>query len=379
MNGAVSTTREGSAIKLVYIITDLEIGGVPLHLYRLALAMRQRGYQPTVVSLAGAGPVGQRLRQADIPVSSCEGRGGSDFRVLRRLTRILRDLRPDVVHAFLFHANIAVRLCARRAAVPVDRVICEIQTVELKRRWHLTVDQWTHRLCRMTIGNSPSVIEHLATRARIPRARLRLVRGGIDASPYRNAKPVDPSSLGVRDQSPVILWTGRLDPVKGLFFLLDAFQIVQRLAGAHLLLAGGGPLLHRLRRRITRLGLDGAVHLLGVRDDVAALLKAADLYLLPSRAEGLPNALLEAMAAGCPIVTTDVPGCRDLITHQRTGLLVSYGNVEQLAAAMMRLLRDRPMADRLARAASEEVRKHWSITATIDGYDSVYRDILGTR
>ncbi|MCH8150512.1 MAG: glycosyltransferase [Planctomycetes bacterium] len=158
------------------VITDLEVGGVPLHLHRLTLALRERGYRPSVVSLAPPGPVTKMLQDDGIPVDSCQACCGWDLRVIPRLARLMGTERPDVVHAILFHANLAARFAAPRADISDSRVLCEIQTVEVDQRWHLTVDRWTQSRCRLTIGNSPSVIEHLATHGGIDRRRLRLVR-----------------------------------------------------------------------------------------------------------------------------------------------------------------------------------------------------------
>lgn len=357
---------------------------MPLHLHRLAKAMKARGYRPTVVSLAPAGPVAHMLREEAIDVQSCEGRGGWDFRVIGRLARIIERTRPDIVHALLFHANVAARRAARKADFPRERLVCEIQTVEVERRWHLWIDRLTHRGCRFTIGNSPSVIDHLAARAKIPRDCLRLVRGGIDPKPLQEAQPLDRSTLNLPPDVPLVLWVGRLDPVKGLDKLLQAFRLLVETGGqpesarsdAHLLLAGDGPLHPELARQIEQLELQARVHLLGARDDVPSLLEAADVFVFPSRTEGLPNALLEAMAAGCPIVTTDAPGCRDLIEHERTGLVVPYGDTKALATAIRRLLRDRTTARQLADCAVREVTDKWHVQGTYDACADVYAEVL---
>jgi len=361
--------------RILYVITDLKVGGVPLHLYRLVLAMRKRGFTPVVASLDEPGPVTQEMKDDGIEVHSCEGRCMWDVRVFGRLARIIRDVDPDIVHALLFHANVAARLAAWEVNLSPNRVVCEIQTVEVERPWHLTVDRWTHRGCRFTIGNSPSVVDHLAVRARIPRDRLRLVRGGIDAAPLRDAAPIDRSTLGLPADAQIVLWIGRLDPVKGLTVLIEAFREIARATNAHLLLAGAGPLDGQLRCQIDASGLISRVHMLGARSDVPALLKVADVFAFPSRTEGLPNAVLEAMAARCAIVTTDAPGCRDLIQHEQSGLLVPYGDAKFLAAAVLRLLGDRPLADRLAEKAAKVVEEEWHIDKTFAAYHHLYDEI----
>lgn len=368
------------ATRILYVITDLELGGVPLHLYRLALAMRDRGFEPVIASLAEPGPVASKLEANGLRVLSCRGRGGWDVRVIGRLSGIIRDERPDLVHSLLFHANLAARLAAPSAGFTVERVICEIQTVEVERTWHLWVDYLTQHDCHCFVGNSPSVIQHLALRAGIPSHRLRLVRGGIDAEPLQAATPNDRAAIGVPEDAELILWVGRMDPVKGLHHLLAAFRQLVRQRDAHLVLVGG-PVTSTtyvlLGKEAKALTLADRVHLLGPRDDVPSLLKAADVFAFPSRTEGLPNALLEAMAAGCPIVTTDVPGCHDLVTSDRTGLVVPYGDTQVLAEAMERLLADREFARRLGQAAAQEVAEHWTVAATYAAYSRLYDDALG--
>jgi glycosyltransferase involved in cell wall biosynthesis len=354
----------------------LELGGVPLHLFRLAKAMRGRGFCVAgVASLKAEGPVGRMLQDAGFTVYACHGRGPWDFRVLNRLRRLIEAARPDVLHTLLFHANVAGRRAARRARFPAGRILCEIQTVEVERRWHLLVDRLTHRGCRFTIGNSPSVIEHLARHARIPAERLRLVRGGIDPEPFQSASSLDRGALGLESSEKMVLWVGRLDPVKGLSSLLDAFVRVGEVANARLVLAGDGPERAALERRRSHLGLGRRVILLGSRRDIPALLKSADVFAFPSRTEGLPNALLEAMAAGRPIVTTDVPGCRDLIDGERNGLRVPYGDSSALAAALLRLLNDSALADRLGAEAARTVHEQWHSRSMHDAYASLYNEV----
>lgn len=364
---------------LVYVITDLELGGVPLHVRRLALQMRSRGFRITVVSLSPAGPVGDWLRLDGFDVLTCDARSGRDVRVLPRLAEIFRSLKPDLVHSFLFHANVAARWAAVRAGLPMERVICEIQTVEVERRWHLWVDRFTFESCRFTIGNSPSVVEHLHREAGIPRENLRLIRGSIDPARFVDAEPIGRSALGLADADRIVLWVGRLDPVKGLAVLIDALGRIDRRLGARLVLVGGGPLRGALEVQAARSGVGDRVCFLGPRDDVPGLLKACDVFAFPSRTEGLPNALLEAMAAGCAIVTTDVPGCRDLIRHEDTGLVVPYGDTAGLAGAIASLLAQPSWARALGAAAARAAATEWPVDAMFEGYARAYAEVLEGR
>lgn len=352
-------------IRLLLLITDLKVGGVPLHVLRLATSLPRDRFRVRVVSLADIGPVGERLLAAGIPVDACDAVSARDARALLRLAGYVRRYRPHVLHAVLFHANIAARLVGPIAGVAPGRIVCEIQTVERERRWHLPVDGLTCRLCRFVVGNSQSVVEHLHRAAHIPRSRLWLIRGGVDVERVAAAAPADRAALGVPPGAPLVLWVGRIDRVKGLDELVDAMTTIWHRTGAHLVLAGEGEYADVLRVRIARSRADAYVHAIGRRDDVPALLAAADVFAFPSYTEGLPNALMEAMAAGRAIVTTDVPGCHDLITHGQTGLLAPPHDAPALARAIERLLSDAALRGRLGAAASAWVRRHcnWVTTA----------------
>lgn len=363
--------------RILYVITDLEVGGVPLHLLRLARHVRDAGSSVIVTSLRGIGPVGERMMDAGIEVRACNACCSADWRVFERLAAIIRDESPDLVHSLLFHANNAARAAAILAGFPRSRLICEIQTVEIERRWHLTVDRFTHRFSAVTVGNSPSVIEHLHTRAGIPRSRLRVIPGGVDAESIRAATPLARNELGVRDDEALLLWVGRLDPIKGLDVLISAVGRLRTRVPVRLLLAGDGPLRRDVECQIASLSLGDVVRLLGRRDDVPRLLKSADVFVFPSRTEGMPNALLEAMLASLPVVTANVPGCRDVVAHERTGLLVPPDDPAALAAAVDRLLTDASLCRRLGDSACHFVNQHHTLPATASACQALYAQVLG--
>ncbi len=357
-------------MRIQFVITDLEVGGVPLHLLRLAAALHAAGHHVGVISLAEPGAVAEALRTAGIAVKSCAAAGSFDLRVLWRLRRLVRAFAPDIVHSLLFHANLACRLSG---LVPPERLLCEIQTVEIERNWHLTLDRWTMRRARLTIGNSKAVVDHLYHAADIPRDRLRVIHGGIDAARYADVAAVPRNVLNIPADAPLIGWVGRLDPVKDLPTLLEAASVVPR---AHIALVGQGPERDNLRMLARNLDCTERVHFLGLRNDVPALLHSFDIFAFPSLTEGLPNALMEAMAAACPIICSDIGGNRELIDPGVHGLCVPPGNVPALVDGLQILLTDRDQAIRMGQQARARIVTDFTLDAMVRKYSALYEECL---
>lgn len=362
-------------LRITYLITDLKIGGVPLHLYRLATGMPRAEARVRVVSLADEGPVGRRLREAGIEVRSCYGRSARDVRALARLHGILREQRTDILHTLLFHANIAGRAIGPLAGIPSSRIICEIQTVEYERPWHLVADGITCRWCRFEVGNSPAVVSHLARKAHVPVSRLRCVWGGVDVAAIELARPADRAAFGLAADARVILWVGRLDPVKGFEEMLGGLSKFPSAAGIHLLLVGEGPYRSRVEAIIREMRLSDRVTMLGQRDDVAELLKMSDAFVLASRTEGMPNSLAEAMAAALPVVVTDIPGCRDLVKHGETGLLVRARSPDAIARGIEQVIACPESSRAMGRRAAAWVRSHLDHRALPERWLRIYRSL----
>jgi glycosyltransferase involved in cell wall biosynthesis len=354
----MSRSGRSGRIRLTYLITDLKVGGVPLHLYRLATRLPADRFSVRVISLADIGPVGTRLLEAGIPVQACGAASVRSMGALVRLWKWLVADPPDLLHSMLFHANVAARLLGPLAGLGIARILNEIQTVEVERPWHLRVDGWTCRLCRFEIGNSPSVITHLHGRAGIPLSRLRCEWGAVDVAGIAAATPLDRGTLGIRPSEIMVLWTGRLDPVKGFEEMLEAVSKLRGRFPLRVVLAGEGAYRSNVEALVRRWGLHDTVRLLGSRNDIPALLKTADLFMICSRTEGLPNSLLEAMAAGLPIMATDVPGCRDLVRHLDTGVLVRAGSAESIASGLETLLADSHQGRELGIRAQAWARTH---------------------
>ena len=365
-----------AAPRLMIVVTDLELGGAPLHLLRVVPGLCAAGYAVTVVSLADPGPIGPELVAAGVAVASCRARGVGDVRALWRLGRLIRRCRPHILHGVLFHANLAVRLVGPVAGVPSRRILCEIHTVEVERRWHLWLDNLTCRLCALELGISTSVVRHLRRVGHLPAARLHVLEGGIDVERFAGASPRSRRALGVREHVPLLLWVGRFDPVKGFETLIAAFARLRRERDVQLLLVGDGPYRPVVERLVADFNVRDDVILAGPRRDIPEVMAAADVFVFPSRTEGLPTALLEAMASGRAVVTTDVPGCRDVVRCGRDGLLVPPGAPDKLAEAVRRLLSDEALRMRLAACGQQHVRERFGSAAVAERYRGVYRRMI---
>jgi glycosyltransferase involved in cell wall biosynthesis len=297
----------------------------------------------------------------------------------------------DLVYVSMLKHDAYAALCAvgRRAPV-VLRAEGAGQTGDVAWQHSGLIGRMIRRRTRRAaalVAPSPHIAEELRG-AGYPSARIREIPNGVPiAAPLdnpqrraaRDALSLAHTALYVPPGSPLAVYTGRLHPGKGLEDLLVAWSKVLALwPEGRLWLAGNGPLRGVLAAQINRLGLAGSVVLAGVFQQVDELLAAADLFVLPSYEEGMSLALLEAMAAGLPIVATDIAGNRVLVEHGCQGLLVPPGQPESLAAAMLRILDEPIVAEGLGQAARQKVIDRFSLERCVDQHLELFRELLQT-
>jgi glycosyltransferase involved in cell wall biosynthesis len=356
-------------VRVVLLITDLQRGGTPLRIARLARGLRSADVDVHVGCLAPRGPLSDELEAAGVPTFACGARCAADLWALVRLHGTLKTLRPGLLHATLTHANVAARLVGAELRIPV---IGSTATVEVERRWHLWVERLTAPIDAAHVVHSRALAEHVHRTFRLPRERIHVVPPSVEVG-----RPVERLAarrwLGLPPDAFVIAWAGRFDPVKRVELLIGA---AGELAGRDVVvaLAGDGPLRAPLERRAAASG--GRVVFLGWQADLAPLLFAADLFALPSRTEGLPNALLEAMLGGVPAVAFDIPPLRELANGNQRLLLVPEGDAAAFIAALRRL-QDRPELRRsLAAAARQWAASHLDPRATTRALLRLYDDVV---
>ncbi len=340
--------------RILYVITELDPGGAEKALFHLVTRLDREQFEPEVASLMGDGVVGEWLEREGVAVHKLHASACSLPLAGVKLWRIMRRGQFDVVHTFLFHANVLGRLCARLARVP--RVVSSVR-VEEPRGSHRLLNRLMWRLADQFVCVSESTKQFFCERCRVPGERVAAIANGVDTDTFTPRS----DSLGPIEEPVRIVSVGRLDPQKGYDVLIDAARIcAQRDIVFQITIAGEGPDRAALQRRIAASGLAETVTLMGRSDDVPALLRSADLFVSASRWEGMPNAVLEAMAAGLPVVATSVGGTPELVVQGETGLLVPADDAQALADALTDLAIERGKRASWGKAGRARVEQHFT-------------------
>ncbi|HJT35369.1 MAG TPA: glycosyltransferase [Pirellulales bacterium] len=370
-----------SPLRIALCITELDVGGAERCLVELATRLDRRRFAPVVYALsAEPGPATPslvpQLREAGIETHFLGGRRASHFpRIVGRLTQRLRAQQAELVQSFLFHANLAARLAARRAGV--GHVLSGIRVAEHSARWHLWLDRLTARLVDRYVCVSQSVADFSREAAGLPGDKLVVIPNGIDVERYQRAEPLDLTSLGLAADRRAVTFVGRLDRQKGLLdFLRQSPRWLERFPLHDLLLVGAGPQEDELRSEADKLAISSHVRFAGWRGDVPRILRASDLFVLPSHWEGMPNALLEAMAAGLPVVAADVEGVRELLGEGAQRQVVARRDPAAFCEQIIALLGDRALADRCG-AENQRRARNFSWQAMVDAYQRLFHDVAG--
>ena len=366
-------------IRLAFCITELDPGGAERALVQLVLSLNRDEWDPYVICLGPRGYFAEVLESANVPVICMNARGMFSLpRVLFRLTRELRRLRPALVQTFLFHANILGRIAARLTGIRT--VVSGLRVAEHRSRWYGRIDRWTNGLVACNVCVSQGVADFSEREAGLSRNKLVVIPNAVDFERFARAAPADLTQFGIPAGSRVFISIGRLDRQKGIDVLLDAVTLLNPLADdVQFLIVGDGPESSRLRAQADRNVLAAQIHFANRRDDVPELLAASTALILPSRWEGMPNVVLEAMAAGRPVIATNVEGIAELVQDGVTGLVVSPEQPTELAVAIRRILAKPGLLSRAGVDSQSIVKSFFTTTAVATSYVKLYRRLLDSR
>ncbi|HEV7956710.1 MAG TPA: glycosyltransferase, partial [Marisediminicola sp.] len=314
--------------RVALFVMSLNVGGAETQSVALAGRLRKQGYDVVVITvLPTTGLRDQLLDTGAESTSLGMTRGVPDPRGAWRLYRTLRRWRPDILHSHMTHPNLLGRIIGRIAGVRV--IISTIHNTYEGGRWRKLAYRATDRLADLTTAVSEASAARYVDLGAVPAHRMRVLPNGIDVArflPEEKGREAKRRELQI-DNDFLWLAVGRLEAPKDYGNMLDAFAVVtKRKPAVRLCIAGQGDLEGEMRARAQRLGIESRVTFLGLRRDVGALMAAAHAFVMSSSTEGLPMVLLEAAAAGLPIVATDVGGIGEIVRPMDTGYLVPPGH-----------------------------------------------------
>lgn len=324
-------------MRILLLTTGLKLGGAEQQVAALARQFTAFGHAVAVASLAP----GQDVALHDsITVLPLEMRKSpqSMARALWRLRAFIRQWQPDIIHAHMIHANLFGRMIgAISSAAPP--VICTAHSAREGGRLRMLAYRLTDRWSQLTTHVSPQGRRAMIAAGAVPASRITVMPNGIDTAQFRpdaDQRLRTRAALGLQESTRLLINVGRLVREKAQDTLIDAFAKLTPGLDARLLIVGEGPLLGALQQHIQDHQLTKQIHLMGARQDIPALLNAADLFVLSSDIEGMPLALGEALACELPVVATDAAGVAELMGE--CGEIVPRGDSAALAAAMRRAL-----------------------------------------
>lgn len=367
--------------RVVHVIPDLDVGGAEMMLSRLVRSMDRGRFENQVISLTGAGALRHSLEAIGVRVHSLGMRRARiDVGALPRLARLLRTLHPDLVQSWLYHADLLALLGTWFAGRPP--LVWNVRCSDMDLRHYPALTRWVRaalipcsRWVSAVVVNSQAGRRlHEALGYRV--ARWEVIPNGIDLDQFKPdalAREWLRDELQVPPDAVLIVSVARFDPMKDHGTLLAACgEVVRKHANAHVVLIGKDT--PDLKPVATRHGLQGRIHLLGLRSDVHRLLAGADILCLSSISEGFPSVLMEGMACGLPCVTTDTGDAAAIVGE--TGVVVPRKNPQAMARALCELLVQGPKhREQLGRQARARIEKDYALPMIVKRYEALYAEL----
>ncbi len=363
-------------IKILYVIGQLGCGGAERQTAELVKRLPRDLFEPVVCCLHGPDVLGDEIEDAGVRVIYMGKKRGVLSGTTFRLADLIRRERPAVLHSYLFSANWRSLLAGRLMRVPL--IISSVRNVDIHSRSATVAIEWALAgLTDRVIANAGAVKDHVSRRHLIPAEKIHVIYNGVSLT-RANERASDRTRAS--DRGGCVAMIASLTPKKDHGTFLEAVKLITKDApDARFRIVGGGALRDELADRAKAMGLSDVVEFTGARDDIGALLSEIDVSVLTSLKEGCSNVVLESMAAGCPLVVTDVGGNRELIVSGVTGYLVPPGDAAGIARHVLELLRDPDLRRRMGEAGRERVRSRFTAGRMVADTVAFYLSVLKKR
>lgn len=372
-------------MRILQLVTRNEHRGAEMFACNLSNELGERGHDVVFAALYGPRPdQTATLPLEGVQVVELNGKrqGKIEWRPMKNLSRLIRQFKPDLVQANGFHALKYAAMLKRGQSAKWKLVYRNISVAGqwvssgLKRRWGC----WVARKADAVASVSHESAQDFHKTYKVPNDKIAVIRRGvlIPQADETVARGVLSEIVNVLPDTKFLMHVGGLTPEKNHDMLLRVMAaVLVHDASVHLLIVGSGPEACHIQSSINSLGLAENVTMVGHRSDASVLMAGATALLLTSDIEGLPGVVMEAGAVTTPVVTTDVGGCRELVSDGETGLLCAPNDDAMMASQVLQLLSDRAMRKRLAIALHERVRRQFSIDHACDNFLSLYTRLCG--
>jgi glycosyltransferase involved in cell wall biosynthesis len=363
--------------RICYVIPSMSPGGTERQLVNLVRGL-VRDHEITVVCMSHDGALAGDARRAGAHVRVMGIRRGWNFTARSKLRRIFSTFAPDIVHTFLFGFDLFADLAARDVCVPVV-VSSRRELAVWQQSWHLYLQKWANRYVDCIVANSRAAMDFAIEREKAPAELFRVIYNGIQADEYIST--FEPDHVRLRFRIPfhrhVIGIVANFSPVKDhALFVAAADMLLKRRADVHFLLVGTGPLVGHVEGLIIKRGLDENFTRVSTLTEIADLYRLMSVCVLSSKVEGFPNALIEAMAAGTPVVAPAVGGIRELVHDHDTGRLVVSRSPVDFADAIEWILDNPDKTRSMAQRANQFVRTQLTMERMVGEYRRLYTELL---
>lgn len=374
--------RQQSKRRVLNVRVDGKFGGTEELVFQYLQRVSSDRFEMHLACLVQEGPLAKRAKEIGSPVHIVPMQSKFDLSAVKTLTGLVKRVGFELLCCYGIRADLVGSIAARRSGIPwisqVPNLIHHDYASCLKGRFFYWVDRWLLRSARAVIHCAKFTQPFLSS-GPFPVRNLVYIPNGIDLENYQRDSilPADMTAFGMPKRARVVLSVGRLESVKGHRYMISAFsRITTKFPDVHLAIAGRGALEKELKAMVTRLGLLERVHFLGFRQDVPQLLKAASLFVNPSVHEGLPFAVMEAMAMQVPIVATRVGGHPELLTPWAEAQLVRAKDPGALAKSMAHVLNHQDDYFRRATEGRSWVEQHFQWSQIIPRLENEIEQII---
>lgn len=370
--------------RVFHLIDSFNVGGTETQAVELARRLPATGYEVTVGCLKREGPLEDRLQGTGIAIREFRSRGGIDspsgLRQLLRMSWFLRSF--DIVHTHDLWSNLigvpAARLAGIPAIVSSRRDLSHLEWYRGKRRVCL---KWIQNLGGAVVTNAAPIRDVLLGEDGFDPRKVRVIHNGVDVAKFKSARKDRIRLFPDAGDGKLVVLVGNMHTdVKGHPWLIAAAPaVLEQFPDTRFVLVGEGEQRSHFEKQVRDLGFLQSFLFLGRRSDIPEILASCDIAVLPSRAEGLPNAVLEYMAAGLPVIVSRVGGNAELVQDGVTGMLVPSEDSAALSAALLKLLSEPALAARLAQAGHEFTVRNFSFERLVQDVDALYTELLSEK